>query len=365
VWVDAYLRGVFEKGKRVAIEVFAIDVTARVVEERERRAKLQSEVEAQRLVLRQIVDDLEDLVYRATADGTITFANRAYAAYIGDDDLVGRNVFELIRPPHLGDMKQDLAALTPEQPVLHVPPVQGRSDRVLEWTLRGFFDADRQLTEFQCTAHDVTELQQALEKGEVLLREVHHRVKNNLQVISSLLAVQFEEFADPAVQEAIQKTEARIRTLSLAHEALHRSPNLSRVDTNAYVQRLLDTLRDVFGVSDRHVRVIADLEPVEMDLDTAMRCGSIINELVSNAFKHAFDKRGGTVRVQLSRQGGHTVLVVADDGKGLPKNAMTPPIKTLGLELVRQLCAHLHATITVRREKGTRFEIVFPSNGGA
>jgi PAS domain S-box-containing protein len=362
VWVDAHMTAVFEGGRRVAFEVYAIDVTRAVEVERSRRSVLEDQVEAQRQLLRQIVDDQEDLVYRAKADGTLTFANRAYGAHVGvsEIELPGRNVFELVPAEFHGPFRDRIAALTPERPTIRVPPVVTRHDRVLDWTIRGFFDASGRLEQLQCTAHDITALQSALEQREVLLREVHHRVKNNLQVISSLLALQFEGFEDPAIREGIAKTEARIRTLSLAHEALHHSADVARVDTTTYVETLLDTLREAFGARDRHVKLEQNVAQVPMDLDTAMRCGSIINELVSNALRYAFDEHGGTVRVELARRGGDNVLIVSDDGRGLPESALIPPVKTLGLELVRQLCAHLDARMTVDREHGTRFEIVFP-----
>jgi PAS domain S-box-containing protein len=205
----------------------------------------------------------------------------------------------------------------------------------------------------------------SLREKEALLKEIHHRVKNNLQVVTSLLHLQADQLREPAVRAAFAETQNRIRSMALLHEQLYRSQDLARIDLREYVTQLCDHLLRTYGMSPNRVTLDLSIADLTVDLDLAIPCGLIINELVSNALKYAFpDGRCGRVEVRLQPQGGgEYALTVRDDGIGLPDNAEGPGRKTLGLQLVQGLVAQLRGTCRLHRCGGTTAVVVFPIQG--
>ncbi|MEZ4216176.1 MAG: histidine kinase dimerization/phosphoacceptor domain -containing protein [Myxococcota bacterium] len=215
---------------------------------------------------------------------------------------------------------------------------------------------------------DITERKRAeeriaasLREKEILLREVHHRVKNNLQVLTSLLRLQIHH--SPEAESALAETESRVRAIALLHEKLYLSPDLAELDAASYVRDVARALARQHGVSDARIRVEVRAEDVPLDVDRAIPCGLIVNELVSNAFEHAFaDGRAGTISVRLARHDAHTlVLAVADDGVGLPAEVDVASPPTLGLRLVATLAHQIGGELVVARDGGARFEVRFPA----
>jgi two-component sensor histidine kinase len=197
----------------------------------------------------------------------------------------------------------------------------------------------------------------------VLLKEIHHRVKNNLQIISSLLNLQSDniDLADPA--RTFRESQDRIRSMALIHEKLYRSGDVARIDFREYVESLTSGLyRSYFPGPG--VRIFADVENVSLDIDLAVSCGLIINELVSNALKYAFpDGRAGKIHVSLAGDGDSYTLTVSDDGVGLPPGLDFRDTPSLGLQLVNTLVGQLEGTIELDSAEGTRFKITFAEIG--
>jgi PAS domain S-box-containing protein len=204
-------------------------------------------------------------------------------------------------------------------------------------------------------------LRTSLEEKDALLKEVHHRVKNNLQLISSLLNLQADRVADPAVAEGFAESRNRVRSMALVHENLYRAGNLARVPMAAHIRNLCAHLVRAYGVNCQRVDLVTEIEDVELDIDRAITAGLVVNELVSNALKHAFPgNREGQVRVELKSSGEHRyVLAVTDDGIGLSAERDPDYSDTLGLQLVHDLTRQLNGTIAVQREFGTSFIIRF------
>jgi two-component system, sensor histidine kinase PdtaS len=202
-------------------------------------------------------------------------------------------------------------------------------------------------------------LRQALDEKEVLLKEVHHRVKNNLQIISSLLSLQADALNDPRDHALFKESEGRVRSMALIHERLYKSAALARVDFRDYVESLVTSL--FFSYQRPHVTSSLDVCDARLPLDTAIPCGLIINELVSNALKHAFpDGSRGTVTIRLYAEGEHMLhLEVRDDGVGLREDIDPDSTRTLGLNLVSILTKQLQGTLTIDRNRGTGFHIAF------
>jgi PAS domain S-box-containing protein len=210
-------------------------------------------------------------------------------------------------------------------------------------------------------ARRAEEATRQLREKESLLREIHHRVKNNLQVVSSLLALQSRGTRDEQLRVAFQESQNRIHSMALLHESLYQSESLSRVDFPAYVRQLAAYLFHSYGVRGEHVRLRTELEDLSLSMDAAMPCGLIINELLSNALKYAFPEgRAGEVRIALHGQGrGRARLVVADNGVGMRKDVDWTTARTLGLRLVRTLAEQLDGELEIESRKGTEVRLTF------
>jgi PAS domain S-box-containing protein len=206
-------------------------------------------------------------------------------------------------------------------------------------------------------------LRASLGEKEVLLKEIHHRVKNNMQVISSLVALQADELEDAAMRAVLRDVTHRVRSMALVHEKLYQSADLSRIEFDEYARSLLNYLWCAHGTGASTVRLALDLKPVSLSVNVAVPCGLILNELVSNALKHAFRGLGhaeGVVTVSL-RVGaqGLVRLCVRDNGTGLPAGFDWSQARSLGLRLVQMLAGQLHAAVEVSNAGGTEFTITF------
>jgi len=204
-------------------------------------------------------------------------------------------------------------------------------------------------------------LQQSLKEKEVLLREIYHRVKNNLQVISSLLNLQSNVVDDAPVQEMFQESRNRVRSMALTHEQLYQSDDLARVDFGRYIRDLAGALFRSYGADPAAVRLTVDVADVSLTLDAAIPCGLMVNELVSNCLKHAFPEGGGgeiLIRLVSEDDGRHT-LAVRDNGVGFPEDKDHRTSPTLGLQLVSSLADQLGGTMELDRTEGTEFRISF------
>jgi len=204
-------------------------------------------------------------------------------------------------------------------------------------------------------------LRNSLSEKEILLKEIHHRVKNNLQVISGLLNLQAHHITDPATRMVYKESQNRVITMALIHEDLYQSTDLSSVDLGGYIENLAENLFSSYRVGHDRVKLELDVERTDMVVDTAIPCGLIINELISNALKHGFpDDRAGTVTVRFHSMGGKEYyLEVSDDGVGLPPGLDITNTTSLGMQLVKVIVEQLAGTLKVERKQGTSFRIHF------
>ncbi len=200
-----------------------------------------------------------------------------------------------------------------------------------------------------------------LEK-EALLREIHHRVKNNLSVISSLLGLQSRYARDEFHRQLFADSKDRIKSMALAHEKLYQSENLSDVNISSYVDSLVDHLIVSAGRGPKHIELTKQIEELVLSLQTISPLGFILTELVSNCLKHAFPRdRRGRISLQLRRiNGDHCEVVVADDGIGFPEDFNLERPCTLGLELVKIFVQQLKGQIEILPCEGAAIKVTFP-----
>ena len=214
-----------------------------------------------------------------------------------------------------------------------------------------------------CLAVDLThkketelKLRKLLNEKEVLLKEVHHRVKNNLQVISSILNLQSSYVKDQMTLDILRESQNRIKAMSFIHESLYRSDDFSFVNFSSYINSLSSNLVQTYIIKHANINLELDLVNVNLNLDQAIPCGLIINELVSNSIKYAFPlNRKGKIRIELTKKMNKMYLKVEDNGIGLPDNLDVENTDTLGLQLVYILISQLDGDIKVINKKGTRF----------
>ena len=208
-----------------------------------------------------------------------------------------------------------------------------------------------------------TELRLSLKEKEVLLKEIHHRVKNNLQIISSLLNLQAGYLQDPQALEVFRDSESRVRSMALIHEKLYRSNNLAQIDLGEYIRELATSLFRSQNASGRGITLNVEADEVFLDVEAAVPGGLILNELISNALKHAFPNgRAGEIGVRLSAADGRLTLVVTDNGRGFPPDLDFRATESLGLQLVNILVGQLNGAIELNSQGGTEFRITLAPN---
>ncbi len=312
--------------------------------------------------------------------GTIAYVNPAMVRILGHEDgstLVGRSVLEaFIHPDDRGAVGARILAAETEA----VVPRRTRCLRhdgstvVLETMGRPFeFDGAPAVIAVSRDLTDELKLEavraRALAEKTAMLQEIHHRVKNNLQMISSLLNLQARQIQDPAARATFLDTQHRVRSIALLHDNLYQSDDLGHVDMRGYIEKLVATLRRAYGESSAGASFVVSVGEIVLPLDAAVPCGLIVNELVTNALKHAFTDTatvaGNEIRIEVRRAVGEIVILVADSGPGFAATVNPTTNETLGLSLVRDLSRQLRGEVTFANDHGARCTVRFPAPGGA
>ncbi|MGB9869108.1 sensor histidine kinase [Methanothermobacter sp.] len=217
--------------------------------------------------------------------------------------------------------------------------------------------------------HDISDLKRAqrvleksLEEKELLLKEIHHRVKNNLMIISSLLSLQSRKAKDEETLDLFRESENRTRSMALIHERLYRSGDLKNIDMGEYIGTLASEVFRSYS-ADSRIRLNIDVDELKVDVETAIPVGLIVNELLTNAVKHAFPDGEGTVSVSVKRSNKHVLIEVSDDGVGFPPDLDWESSPSLGLQLVRNLTEQIDGSAEMISDEGTTFRITFMEKG--
>ncbi|PWB78558.1 MAG: hypothetical protein C3F15_01240 [Holophagae bacterium] len=319
---------------------------------------------------RAIVQQQTEFVARFQPDGTLTFVNDALCRYSGRDafELIGHSLWRFMSAEMRRKSQLHLETLTLDRPAGENEITWTAPDGVIRWVNfvnTALFDDRGTLVEYQSVGRDVTDrhdrevaLERALAEKEILLKEIHHRVKNNMAVISSLLSLHERSIEDKAAREVFQAMRGRIKTMSLVHEQLYRSGDFKHIDLGSYIDQVASSLVQSQDDASGRIRVRRDISSVTLDLERAIPCGLILTELVSNAFKHAFPEgRAGTVRISLrERASGEVELAVEDDGIGIE----TAEGGGFGLHMVELLVQQLGGTSEHGVGAGRRVVVRFP-----
>ncbi len=319
---------------------------------------------------RAFISALPDLFLTMDREGRyIDIKTSNPAILIGDEkDLLGHSIAEVGLPPDLVTKMLDAIsrALSGQDVVVieyDLDVIEGRRHfeaRIVR--LAGEADLVLFIVRDTSAQHDMQEqLARSLREKETLLREIHHRVKNNLQVVSSLIQLQSAALNNKQDRGLLEETQQRIRTMAQVHELLYRSDRFSSIEMTDYLEQLLDELSSAYYETRVRVEVQMDIDPMEVSIDIATPLGLIFNEAVTNAFKYAYGGREkGELRISLKRhKNGLRCFTIADDGPGLPENWQEKAKTSLGFTLIETLVQQIKGHLEVLGTAGTTLIITF------
>ncbi len=336
------------------------------------RIKTQKALEVSEARFRQIYEMLPLMVHSADRDGVIRNVNRRWLSHMGYDreEVVGHSLDDFIARELGAEPSLARSQLWAKGTASNVQRRYVKKDgSIVDSVLDSIIIDDPVLGRVSLTAvNDITalkraedEIKKSLEEKEVLLREINHRVKNNLQVMSSLVRLQARQVTADNCNQALQETQNRLQTIGLIHEMLHQSRNLAYINVEVYLKRLVANLFSLYGAKSSRIKTTIYAQESRLGVDKADPLGLIANELVSNCLKYAFPgERTGVIRISFALGSNEFELMVSDDGVGLREDVDPFNAQTLGLVLVNTLVKQLHGVMTVRTTAGTKFLIRFP-----
>jgi two-component sensor histidine kinase len=232
-----------------------------------------------------------------------------------------------------------------------------------------YYSNDTEKTELQNQLKEKTvklenylaEKERHLKEKELLLQETHHRVKNNMQIISSLLSLQSKTITDPKAMEAFDNSIQRIRTMALIHEKLYRDKNFYKMRLDSFIEEVVQTTRNFYYNHPVHIKYKVRVQNLDIDVSNCVNIGLIINEIVMNSIKHAFkDLNKGEICIEAKKDNGSILLIITDNGRGLPVEFDINSIQSLGLTLVQSLVEQMEGALTIESNNGTTFRIIIP-----
>lgn len=329
--------------------------------------------ESERLY-RLLAENAADMISIHALDGKYTYASPACINIFGynSSEMVGRAAYEFIHPDDIKIVEEV------HQKILDRPETSIVTYRIkhknghyvwVESTAQSIYDEESgEIKEIITISRDITErknseekIKQALQEKDVLLREIHHRVKNNMQIISSLMNLQSGYLENPESINVLKESQNRVKSMAMVHELLYQTKNLAEIDFKRYVRSLVSYLIDSYTIKANQITVSMDIDEIYFNIDTAIPCGLIINELISNSLKHAFPSgQKGEVKIELYKLEMGYELRISDNGIGLPDNWKKITRKNLGLQLVENLTKQLNGELQVNtNQTGTSFSIRF------
>jgi PAS domain S-box-containing protein len=340
------------------------------------RKRAEDALREQEEFLRVVLNSNPSFIYVKDWDGRFVLVNDALAEEFSKNpaEITGKTVVDLVgdRVEFSEKLEEDREIMSSLEPKLiteeHFKNNNGAGERWLQ-TIKVPLPSEngsRRLlyisTDITARKHAEENMKKSLKEKELLLQEIHHRVKNNLQIIVSLLKLQSKYIFDARDLEIFNKSRARVETMSLIHEKLYKSADLSNINMGNYLRDLTGHLFKAYGVGPEDVSLVINSEDVNVGMDTAIPCGLIINELISNSLKHAFgDNQKGRIGINVSVENGSINLKVCDNGIGLPKDFDFEKTDTLGLQLVSTLIKQLDGEILTKSSLiGTEYSITFP-----
>jgi PAS domain S-box-containing protein len=322
---------------------------------------------------KEMADTLPLLVYETDENGNITYFNKAAFEYTGYtlEDFANGLTLPMMFPP--GEMERAIENAKRTMAGTYIGATEytlKRKDGTLypaiintvPFLREGKVAGRRGVVTNISEIKKVEEMLKAsLMEKDILLHEIHHRVKNNLQVISSLLKLQSANISDKRVQEIFRDAQSRVLTMSLVHDKLYKSENFSSINISGYVHDLITSIESSHNIDNGKIQIKINVQPLSINLDTMIPVGLIINELVTNSLKHAFpDGKKGSIEILFRKEDDEKLLLcVNDNGIGIPEDIDIANITSLGLRLVQTLTTQINGNLSIQNKDGSRFCIAF------
>ena len=319
---------------------------------------------------RLLVENQTDMVVKFDPEGKVLFASPSYCEVLGrtEESIMGTDFLPLV---HQEDQKKTHRVLEKLRRPPYVVFLEHRlltmnGWRWIAWADKAIMDENDELEAFVGVGRDITErkmaedrIMRSLKEKELLLREIHHRVKNNLQIISTLLSLQSSKIDDQSVIDLYRESQNRILSIALIHENLYQSEDLTNINFASYVKNLIDDLFHSYGVDPDKIQITMEIKDVIMSIETAIPGGLIINELISNTLKHAFPRGKGNIYLELTvKDNGKYKLTLHDNGEPFPDDFKLDDSKTLGMKLISNLVNQLDGEMTLDKTN-KEFKIEF------
>jgi PAS domain S-box-containing protein len=351
--------GTFKEFRTIVTDITQLKKTEIALNESEKKYK-------------NLANLLPQMVVEANKNSEFTFTNQAVFELTGytKEDLDGLKPYQLVIPEDKNRVKENILQIMNGEELEGIEYTAQRKDGskfpIVVYCSK--IMRSNELVGIRAIILDYTELKEAkdkvkrsLEEKELLLKEIHHRVKNNLMVISSLLDLQSSYIKDKSSRDMFLESQSRAKSMALIHEQMYESTDLKRIDFGDYIRtRCMDLYRTIV-LHPEKIKLQMDLESVKVDINTAIPCGLILNELVSNAMKHAFpDDLEGELNIKFYSKDGYLILSVKDNGVGFPQDVDYKTRKSLGLNIVNNLVRQIDGEIEMIRDGGTEFTIMFP-----
>ncbi|MFA6924459.1 MAG: PAS domain S-box protein [Bacteroidales bacterium] len=358
---------IINEGKFCGLRGVFIDITE--------RKKAEEDLRESEEKFRVLIENTPDIIIRVNKDLKFLYINQSVEKItkIPVEKFIDRTLSELgINEEFCNFWESNITRVFKTGKSLETEYLYKGKKRIIYVNIRIIpeFDYLKEVKSVLVIGQDITEqksneikISETLLEKETLLNELHHRVKNNFQIITSLFNLQEEEIKDSKQFEIFLKAKARIRAMTLVHEKLYESKNFSKIDFAEYIKLITEELHHTFFKKTKKVKIIYNLNKISINIDKAIPCGIIVNELITNSFKHAFNgniNKSYTIKILLIKTPGKKInLIINDNGKGIGEKINVENPKTLGLQLVSLLTKQIRASISLDRKKGTKWSITF------
>ena len=371
MYLEVHLAPIVREGKIFAIQIIARNITQRknaekaLIESRERLYNVNTYLEA-------IINASPFAIVDLYPDGRVKSLWNPAAENIfgwGKDEVLGKDL-PFINEKNVEKCQNIMNSALSGESKSDVELECAKKDSEIIYTMMAMaplLNVDGNIQGIMATFADISDMiaaenqiKASLDEKEVLLREIHHRVKNNLQIISSLMSLQSEYTQEPETLKMFQESKNRIRSMALIHEKLYQSKDLAHIDFVEYLKSLVMMLLSFYREKSNDINVSLNCDRVNLEIDTAISMGLIVNELLSNCFKHAFPGQSGEVIINLSKDNENYLLEVADNGVGIPEDVDIKKTDSLGLQIVQTLTIQLKGDLEHKNEGGTTFRLLFP-----
>lgn len=375
IWISLRINQVSdEKGNPLFYVSCERDITAKKLrdEQLQRSFKEKEEMMLKIHMFSEALKQNPNSVILTDTKGTIEYVNPAFEQLTGysSEEALGKNPMKLLHSKENESVFNEIYACIssgkPWKGEFHNRKKSGEE----YWAsvqIGAIKDPEGRIISSVAVEQDITEakrqeekIKQSLRDKEIMLKEIHHRVKNNLQIVSSLLKMQSENHSNEETIEALKVSRSRIVSMALVHENLYKTPDLSRIDMKNYIDKLSMNIFASFGVRNSKISFHSEVDDVKLGLETAIPLGLMMNEIITNSLKHAFPSSdNGEINVRLEKDNDSYRLSVKDTGIGLPKDFLTKTNGTLGKQLIKTLCSQLDGEMHINNGRGTEFLINF------